>query len=202
MALRIIYSIIALAIGFISFEIYRLHKAYDAVFDAPAEYTMGPQSADLKVVEFVDYGCSHCQTIHPVIIEAIKKDGNIQYIPRPLPSTNEGATYAAELVYSAGKQGKFFEMHDSLLRDWRVVDDGMLYAIAAAININADEAKTTAKDEDIQERINNNSRLFGLFGGQYTPLFLIDRKIIYTPTEGTPNVQDFLNMFAEARGQR
>lgn len=199
MARRILYLVLVLIGGYISYQLYNTYSLRLRVFDPSTAYAYGPEDADLKVVEFIDFSCRYCQMVHPTIMQALEQDGNVLYIPRPLVSNKEGATYAAQVTYAAGRQGKFFETMNHILHNPNMNDKQMLQNIAQSVGFDPDQAAKDIKDEDLNNKITLNNYLFYLLKGTSTPMFLIGKKIIYTPENEMPDVKDFLNMFEEAR---
>ena len=199
MALRIFYIVIALAAGFLIYDIYKLSSGYGKLDEVPETYSLGPEDADVTVVEFLDYGCTYCRDIHPVIISAVVKDKNVRYVPRPLPSQNPESVHAAILAYTAGMQGKFLEMHDGLMKNYRVLDEATIFELSEQAGIDTDRMDTDVKTGEVVDRINENGALFKKIGGQQTPTFVINNDVIFVPEGRMPTVDDFLNMFDEAR---
>lgn len=200
MALRVFYVFLALVAAYAAYNLYSLISLRHEIFDVPAAYTLGPQDADLKVVEFLDYSCPFCQQIHPTITEAVQKDGNVLYIPRPLPSANADSLNAAMIVYAAGKQGKFYPLHNAVLRDFQTFNNERLSSIAPEMGLDLERLQADISDESIKAAIAKNGEIYLRLGGKATPTFMIGEKIIYVPEGSMPTAEDFLRMFAEARG--
>ncbi len=201
MALRIFYVVIALIAAFLIYDIYRLYTGYKDLSDVPAEYALGPDDADVTIVEFLDYSCRHCREIHPTIIGAVTKDGNVRYIPRPLPSDDAEAVNAALMAYAAGKQGKFIEMHNELIKNYRVIDEAVVIDLSQKTGIDMVRLGEDIKAHETGEKINENGRMFNKIEGQSTPTFVINDSIIFVPEGRMPTVDDFLKMFNDARAR-
>jgi protein-disulfide isomerase len=76
----------------------------------------GNKDAQVVLVEFADYQCPYCQKIHPDIARLQAEFGDrlaVAFKDFPLPM-HPNAEKAAEAARCAGKQGKFWEMHDTL----------------------------------------------------------------------------------------
>lgn len=195
-AFKVFFGVFALIVLFLAFQIYLIHRTYAALDDVPAEYSYGPEDADLTVVEFVKYTCPHCRTIHPVIMEAVSRDGHVRYIPRPLPSDR---VQDAQFVYAAGQQGLFKVVHSILLQDPNILAEGALMTIAEGLDVDTEKLKIDMEGDEVRRLINDNIKVFLNIGGSRTPTFMIGQKIMYVPEEKMPTVEDFLKMFEEAR---
>ncbi len=77
----------------------------------------GPDNAKATLVEFGDFQCPACGAAHPTIkaIQETNKDKSFQFVFRNFPlSQHQNAMLAAEVVESAGNQGKYWEMHNKV----------------------------------------------------------------------------------------
>jgi Na+/H+ antiporter NhaA len=86
--------------------------------DASRDHTRGPQGAPVTLLEYGDYECPYCGQAEAVIRELLTSFGDdLRYVWRHLPLTDvhPNAQIAAEAAEAAGAQGKFWEMHDTLL---------------------------------------------------------------------------------------
>ena len=193
---KVFLGVFALIVVFLAVQIVLVLRTYAALDDVSADYAYGPEDADLSVVEFIKYTCPHCRDVHPVILEAVERDGNVRYVPRPLPSEVEDA----HMAYAAGEQGMFKLAHGLLLQDPRILDEGGLMAIAETAGFDLETLQADMKSEAVEERVYENIKLFLGIGGTHTPTFVIGGKIIYVPEGRMPTVEDFLAMFEEARG--
>ncbi len=81
-----------------------------------ARNSFGNKESKVTVVEFADFQCPACASVHPYIKEVLDnhKD-NVYYIFRHFPlSIHRNAFIASESVEAAAAQGKFLEMADKL----------------------------------------------------------------------------------------
>ncbi|MCF8496491.1 MAG: thioredoxin domain-containing protein [Alphaproteobacteria bacterium] len=191
---------IALAALYLVYDIYRISTAFTGLSDVPPSYALGPDDADVTVVEFMDYGCMFCREVHPTITQATIKDGRVRYIPRPVAAANsKDSAYAAVIAYAAGQQGKFIEMHDLLIREPREITAAVLSDLATRAGV--DEAKLLAdmQSPELMDLVRENGNFFNRINATATPTFVIGKNTIYVPEGRMPEVQDFLNMFARIR---
>src|SRR5262245_164024 len=100
MAFRIFITIIALANFYVIYHMIQISRAAYLLDSAPPGYSTGAEDADVTIVEFLEYSCSNCRIVHPVIQQAVQKDGKVRYIVRPL-ATDEGQDPLAQFVYAA-----------------------------------------------------------------------------------------------------
>ncbi|MCB1562180.1 MAG: thioredoxin domain-containing protein [Alphaproteobacteria bacterium] len=202
MFLRITYVVLALAVLYLSYDTFQRMQARHALMAAEDGYLSAPADADLTVVEFLDYSCPHCQSVHPILTEALRKDGRIRYIPRPVSYLGPEGLYAASVVYAAGRQGKFMETHEKLIGTYQVLlnNDPLLRDVARELDLDADALKTDALSPDTLKKIRENDHILKTLAQRGTPTYFIGKKMVYVPEGRLPTVEEFLKMFNEARG--
>lgn len=88
------------------------------------ENTQGKADAKVKITEYADFQCPACAYMHGFLKEIKKQYPNdvaITFKNFPLTQIHQNALYGAKAAEAAGKQGKFFEMHDVLFekqKEW------------------------------------------------------------------------------------
>jgi protein-disulfide isomerase len=80
---------------------------------------VGADDAPVRLVEFFDYECPHCQAFNPML-QALEKAEQgkvvVYYMMFPLEKHTDSKS-AAQAAVAAEQQGKFFEMHDLLFKN-------------------------------------------------------------------------------------
>jgi len=85
--------------------------------------SLGEKSAKVTIVEFSDYQCPLSSRYFNLTMRELVKDyvsgGKVSYVFRdfPIESIHPLALKAAEGAHCAGEQGKYWELHDRLLRN-------------------------------------------------------------------------------------
>lgn len=77
----------------------------------------GNRDASVILVEYSDFQCPACRGYYPIVAALTEEFGeSIAFVYRhfPLVTIHAYADLAARAAEAAGKQGKFFEMHDEL----------------------------------------------------------------------------------------
>ena len=84
------------------------------------EHVYGNANSKVLLVEYADFQCPGCNSSYPVTKKVIEKyKDKIGFIFRnyPLTSAHPNALAAAAAAESAGLQGKYWEMHNSLFEN-------------------------------------------------------------------------------------
>src|SRR5712691_11587980 len=103
-----------------------------APVDPGRDHIRGPAKARVTIVEYGDFECPYCGQAEPVIRDLLACHGDVRYVWRHLPlnDVHPHAQLAAEAAEAAASQGRFWEMHDLLLRhqDRLLMSDLIRYA--------------------------------------------------------------------------
>ncbi len=95
----------------------------------------------------------------------------------PLPN-HSFARKAATAALAAGKQGKFWEIHEKLFTNQKALSDAKVEAIAREIGLNMEQFNQDLKDPNIGSLIDrdiNNGRQEDVRG---TPTFFVNGKFL------------------------
>ena len=122
--------IVAGLIGFGLFLALKPYKAPPRTVALSADYQQhlkdgywvrGNPSPKVTVTEFADFQCPACHTLEPVLAATITQTADvaqIQFKHYPLEQLHDKADKAALGAEAAGRQGKFWPMHDMLYAQW------------------------------------------------------------------------------------
>jgi len=114
-----------------------------------SDWTRGPQDAYVTIMEYSDFQCPYCSELEPVL-EQLEKDfpGDVRVVYRhsPLVSIHDKAALGTQAAEAAGKQGKFWEMHDLLFstqKDWEgfTPEEFTTWVVAQAGDLGLDTAE-------------------------------------------------------------
>lgn len=153
--------IFVIFLSFIGFKI--LNKYKEGAFTIK-NHSKGPETAKLKLVEYSDFQCPACTHYYNVIkelSEEYKDDLQITFKHFPLRSIHPKAQLAAQAAEAAGKQDKFWEMHDKLFdnqNEWSPVDhyEDIFIKYATELELDIEMFKKDLKDKNIKKIVDNN----------------------------------------------
>ncbi|HLV19378.1 MAG TPA: thioredoxin domain-containing protein [Polyangiaceae bacterium] len=119
---------------------FRLRFAADQVksIDIADSPFKGPQDAPVVIVEWADFECPFCGRAAPVLHDTVKKfPGQVKLVFKHYPlAAHPGAEQAARAAVAAGRQGKFWEMHQRLFEQQnKGMDAAALKRIAAELGL-------------------------------------------------------------------
>jgi protein-disulfide isomerase len=150
----------------------------DALFRSPLAYFTGNPDGDVTVVEFFDYNCGFCKRALPDLVKLVDSDGKVKVVFKELPIFGEESEGAAKAALAAGKQGKYFEMHQKLFSEPGKADKDKGLRIAAELGLDVPQLEKDMEDPSIQQALDEAKDLAQKLGLQGTPLYLIGDRIV------------------------
>ena len=107
------------------------------------------------VIEYADLECPYCASAHLIL-----KQLPVQRVFRhfPVVSKHPRARVLAAAAEAAGLQGRFWEMHDSLLEDQGHLDDPHLWRRAEELGLDLDRFEADRRSEALAERVEHDFR--------------------------------------------
>src|SRR5207244_11931743 len=120
-------------------------------------HALGPEDAAVRLEEFGDFQCPPCGKLSEPINQ-LQKQYNLRVIyrefPLPVHAHAKEAAYAAE---AAGRQGKFWQMHDLLYREqavWSQSSDAraLFNAYAGMLQLDLDRFKKDMDSSEVQQQ--------------------------------------------------
>jgi protein-disulfide isomerase len=85
---------------------------------------------------------------------------------------------AAQASMAAAKQGKFWEFHDLLFKDYNRLNDKKVNEISASLNLNAEQFQRDMSDPSIKAQINADIRNGNSAGVRGTPTVFVNGKLL------------------------
>jgi cyclophilin family peptidyl-prolyl cis-trans isomerase/protein-disulfide isomerase len=110
------------------------------------DWAKGPEDAYITITEYSDFQCPFCSELEPVL-EQLQKDfpDDLRIVFRhfPLVTIHDKAALGTQASEAAGRQGKFWEMHDLLFTtqsEWETItpDDFKTWVIEQAEELELD----------------------------------------------------------------
>ena len=107
------------------------------------------------VVEYADLECPYCAKAH-LILKALPVTRVFRHFP--VTSKHPRARVLAAAAEAAGLQGRFWEMHDSLLEDQGHQDDPHLWQRAEALGLDLERFERERRSAGVAERVERDFR--------------------------------------------
>src|SRR3989344_9374626 len=166
------------------------------------DYIKGNKDASVTLVEYMDFECEACGAYYPLINQLEEEFKNeVRFVNRyfPLPGHKNGLL-SALAVEAAGKQGKYWEMHDILFENQKTwgekqsPDPTIFEGYAKQIKLNIDKFKKDVVSQEIKDRVNRDKNAGVKLGVSGTPTFFLNGEKIPNPK----SLEDFRSFIQAA----
>jgi protein-disulfide isomerase len=149
--------------------------------DLDRDHFRGPRDGDVTLVEYGDFQCPYCGDAEPSARAALGDDKDLVFVWRHLPLTDvhPRAQVTAEAAEAAGRQGRFWEMHDLLLDHQEHLGPRDLLAYAEQLGLDIDRFHADIKGHADERRIAHDVESADLSGVSGTPTFFINGRRHY-----------------------
>ncbi|MFI5395718.1 MAG: DsbA family protein [Candidatus Binatia bacterium] len=166
------------------------------VYNIPAGNSpfKGPADAPVTLALFSDFQCPFCSQVPSLVDQVLKaypKEVKFVYKEFPLVTIHQNAMPAARAAVAAGKQGKFWEMHDKLFANQRALQADNLKQYAKDIGLDAAKFEQDLASPDVQKEIDDDVKLAQQSQVSGTPtLFLNGKRVTNRTFDGLKQMVD------------
>jgi protein-disulfide isomerase len=158
----------------------------DVVGDA--DHVRGNPDAGITLTVYADFQCPACLTETEVISRAWPQiSDKVKLVFRHYPlDTHQHAFLAARYAEAAGRQGKFWEMHDALYgsqASWSVAGDPteMFDSFATALDLDMTQLKADIELTEVTNKILADQRGGTRAGVRATPSLYFNGRLVSNP---------------------
>ena len=141
------------------------------------DHVQGPPDATVILVEYGDYQCPHCAAAFPIVKQIQKaffKNLRFAFRHFPLSSVHEYAFPAAIAAEAAGRQGKFWEMHDMIFERQSFLSGNALLEFAKELGLKMPAFKMDLQDPTLGEKVEVDFESGMRSGVNGTPSFFVN----------------------------
>jgi protein-disulfide isomerase len=154
-------------------------------------YVAGKTDSKVNLTEYGDFQCPACKQYYPIFKELKQTYGDrvaFQFRHFPLVQIHPNAFIASRAAEAAGRQGKFYEMHDQLYESqdqWSRLTTEQATATfesyAQQLALNIDQYKTDFNSASVASAINADMKAGQGIQANSTPTFALNGKKIENP---------------------
>ena len=153
------------------------------------DWTKGNASSTIILIEYLDFECEACGAYYPLVkrlSEEYKDD--VLFVSRYFPlSGHKNGMASALAVEAAGKQGKYWEMHDILFeqqRNWGEQSSPnpvIFERYAEQLDLNIEQFKQDVNSKAVKDRVVKDRNFANQLGVNSTPTFFLNGEKIQNP---------------------
>jgi protein-disulfide isomerase len=167
----------------------------------PTSHTVGAGTEGVTLIEYGDLQCPACQQFYPLLKQVKEEFGDkitFQFRHFPLNQSHPHAYQAARVAEAAGKQGKFFEMHDLLYENqqsWTGLSDvtSVFEGYAQQIGLDMEQYKNDVISADVGAAIDADIKAGQAIGADSTPTFVINGQKIEENPQSLEAFKELIN---------
>lgn len=146
----------------------------DRVLRDPDIPATGNVKGDITIVEFFDYQCPNCKSVHAALRKAVAEDGHVRLVFKNWPVFGGVSIYAARMALAAKYQNKYAEAHEALIMAPEKLDEARVQDLLAKAGI---DTKRAVKDLEkngkaIDAALARTREQAEAFGFRGTPAFI------------------------------
>ncbi|MGQ0795759.1 MAG: DsbA family protein [Nitrosopumilaceae archaeon] len=143
---------------------------------------IGNTDSPVTILEWGDYQCTFCYRFHQssmdIIIDEYVKTGKANFVFRDFPLNGPDSVLAAEASYCADDQGRYWQYHDEIYKNWAGERTGWvnresLAKFATTVNLDLEQFNQCLDDKKYNQRVLGNEKFALDVGIRATPSFLI-----------------------------
>ncbi len=142
-----------------------------------ADHVRGNPNAPVVLVEYADFECPYCAMAEPYVERVADRFANdvaVVFRPFPLVEIHPHALHAAQAAEAAGRQHRFWEMHDLLFTNQKRLDDAALLEYAQFIDLDLERFKDDFGSRAVLDAISKSMQRAQEQGVSGTPTFFLN----------------------------
>lgn len=144
----------------------------------------GNPESGVVLIKYSDFECPGCQTFDGFLRDLVEKKGDsfaLVYRHFPLSQIHRYADAAARSAEAAGRQGKFWEMHNKIFDTQRVwaanpTAQTIFESYAKELGLDMTQYAQDFSDKELRSKINSDYQMGVRAGVAGTPTFFINGK--------------------------
>lgn len=161
-----------------SIQVHSLAFAYD--IDIKKAPFKGPKNAPVSLVVFSDFQCPYCARIGAIIDQVREKyPKQLKTAFKHFPLANHRfAMKAAQATIAADAQGKFWELHDLIFKNYSKLSDEKIEEFRAELNLDKAKFEKVMNSPKTIAQINGDKKDGGDAGVRGTPSVYVNGRLV------------------------
>jgi protein-disulfide isomerase len=154
----------------------------------PKDWVKGRSSSGTVLIEYSDFQCPACAAYHPLLHQLVEELGDrIQFVYRHFPLQRHlNAELAARAAEAAGRQGRFWEMHDLIFEgqiqwaDQRNPEETFV-GYAKKLGLDIEKFRADLNSREVKDAVEEDRLSGDRAGVNGTPTFFLNGVKINNP---------------------
>jgi len=199
MLFRLFTAALVVALCFFLYKSYGYRYVLDDVRDtAPAATIMGPELAPINIVAYLDYGSSWSRRAHPVLLQILSENPDVNMIIKPYPGLSERSVLATRMALAAIQDNVFLDVHGILIDTPENYSNDYLKKAMQLRGLDYDALAARANSPIVDEMVKDIKKEALLLGVNTTPHVFIEN----APVVGGVSFLELEKIVSEVRTGR
>jgi protein-disulfide isomerase len=165
-------------------DLDKFAKEPPPVLDPPVKLNItgapfkGPEGAKVTIVEFSDFQCPYCAKAAieaAQVVQKFPKEVKLVFKQFPLEDHSQAAL-AAEASLAAQAQGKFWQLHDKMYANFRLINHARILVWATEVGLDMNRFRADLDGHKYAARVKAEEQEGEVAGVEGTPTFYINGK--------------------------
>ena len=186
----VFFVVIPLLVVFTAYVLLNQGTTYSTTEIAENDHVREPGAKPVSIVVYADFQCPACATENQTILQAwpsIRNSAQLVFRHFPVTNTHRHAWTASLYAEAAGKQNRFWEMHDYLFAtqpDWSNLSEveNEFDAYALELNLKIEQLHLDIASEEVVMKVRNDLRGGTASGVRGTPAVFINGRQLNNPS--------------------
>lgn len=172
------------------YTLFSQGPTYSTIEIAENDHVRGSVATPVSIVVYADFQCPACAVEHDTMTRLwpnLRDKAHLVFRHFPLTTSNSHSWVASLYAEAAGKQGKFWEMHDYLFARqaiWSRISNAESEFDSYALELNLDMNRLQAdiESDEVVQKLRNDQRGGNSSGVRSTPAVFINGRILAQPS--------------------
>ena len=175
----------------------RLAEMQEQIVNSKTSPVGGNPSGDVTVVEFFDYRCGYCKSVHDTVMDTVKSDGKVRLVYKEFPILGPDSVVAAHAALGVffNMKDKYIAFNDALMRAKGGLNEDRVLQIAESIGLDPKAVKKSMSDPRIEKELSHNMALAESLNIRGTPAFIVNKTLV----PGAVDRETLVGLIKEAR---
>lgn len=186
----LLFAFLPLLVLFTAYILLNQDPVYSTVEIADNDHVRGTGDNPVKIVVYADFQCPACATEHQTMSRlwpSISDQSQMIFRHFPVTNTHQHAWSASLYAEAAGRQNKFWEMHDYLFATqptWSRLNtvENEFDSYALELDLDIDQLHNDIVSEDVIAKVRNDLRGGASAGVRATPAVFVNGRQLSNPS--------------------
>lgn len=154
---------------------------YAAVYEDDRDPTLGPDDAEIVIVEFLDYKCSYCRVASEWVEDTRERYGDrVRFIFKEYPILGADSIEAARAAVAARRQGEeaYSAFHMAMVSASGPLPSDRIDQLAVMSGVDVAQMRSDMRDPEIMAYVNDVRTLGRNMNVTGTPFFIVDGAVV------------------------